>query len=109
MVAAAKTNLGKIPCPCCGDPVALKRSATGKLSYACQDAECESTGFADQHSGAARKGLAKLPSQPAPLQVPEKPASAPKSTPAAPNQEKAPDTPPPPKKAPVSPVNLLGV
>ncbi len=114
MVAAAKTNLGKIPCPCCGDPVALKRSATGKLSYACQDAECESTGFADQHSGAARKWLAKLPVVPAPIIPPtmaaqNKPASAPKPPPATPKPEKAPDAPPPPKKAPASPFNLLGV
>jgi ssDNA-binding Zn-finger/Zn-ribbon topoisomerase 1 len=89
MAAAPKKNLGKIACPCCGEPVALKESATGKLSYACQEAECEVTGFADKHSAAARKWLAKLPARPADA------APAPAAKPAA----KPAVTPPPPKPA----------
>lgn len=91
MAAAPKENLGKIPCPCCGDPVALKKSATGKLSYACQDAGCESTGFADQSSGAARKWLASLITKPVP--------DGAKPTPAAPKGAPARVEPPPPKAA----------
>lgn len=83
MAAAPKENLGKIPCPCCGDPVALKKSATGKLSYQCQDAACESTGFADVSSGAARKWLAALSpaDKPAAKQEPTKPTPAPVKAP----------------------------
>jgi ssDNA-binding Zn-finger/Zn-ribbon topoisomerase 1 len=87
MAAAPKENLGKMPCPACGEPVALKKSATGKLSYACQDAECESTGYADQHTGAARKWLAALTvkaaatGHPLPLVLPA-PTPTPSPTPA---------------------------
>lgn len=97
MAAAPKENLGKIPCPCCGDPVALKKSATGKLSYQCQDADCESTGFADQHSGAARKWLAALSpvakpaAKPEPIKTTPAPAKPPAPVPVVPA---APQTPP---------------
>lgn len=57
-MAAAKKNLGKMPCPHCGDPVAVMQAETGTLSYKCQDADCESSGFAAGHTGAARKWLA---------------------------------------------------
>jgi len=59
-MAAAKKNLGKMPCPHCGDPVAVMQAETGTLSYKCQDADCESSGFAPGHTGAARKWLAAL-------------------------------------------------
>ena len=104
MAAAPKENLGKIPCPCCGDPVALRKSATGKLSYACQDADCESTGFADQSSGAARKWLAALTAAPA---VITKPIAAP---PVAPQPVgPAPVVEPAPKKAPRPAFDLAGL
>ncbi len=64
MVAAAKKNLGKIPCPDCKEPVALMQAdKTGTLSYKCQDAECECTGFAQAHTAAARRWLASLPNR----------------------------------------------
>lgn len=97
MAAAPKQNLGKIPCPCCRQPVALKKSATGKLSFQCQEADCEATGFADQHTAAARKWIAALgecqqtasePPKPTPAQPPKAPAS---SAPPAPDPQ-------PPKK-----------
>jgi hypothetical protein len=97
MVAAAKTNLGKIACPCCHQPVALKKSATGKLSYNCQEADCEATGFADQHTAAARKWMAALPSRPA--------DQAPAPTPAPKKQ----DTPPPPPKPARAAFSLEGL
>lgn len=94
MAAAPKENLGKIPCPCCGDPVALKKSATGKLSYQCQDADCESTGFADVSSGAARKWLAALSPatkqepKPEPIKTPPAPAKPPAPVPVPPTPQK---------------------
>ncbi|OEZ93486.1 hypothetical protein JAB8_06020 [Janthinobacterium sp. HH106] len=60
-MATAKKNLGKMPCPDCGDPVAVMQSEPGTLSYKCQHADCESSGFAQAHTGAARRWLAKLP------------------------------------------------
>lgn len=60
-MATVKTNLGKIPCPACGDAVAVYKSATGKLSYTCQHPDCESTGYAGEHTGAAKKWLSQLP------------------------------------------------
>ena len=59
-MATAKKNLGKIPCPACGDPVAVYQAETGTLSYKCQHPDCESSGYAPQHTGAARKWLAQL-------------------------------------------------
>jgi ssDNA-binding Zn-finger/Zn-ribbon topoisomerase 1 len=101
MAAAPKENMGKMPCPCCGDPVALKKSATGKLSYQCQDAECESTGFADQHSGAARKWLAALtPAKQEPTKTTPAPVKAPNPVPVVP---------PPKKTAPAGAFDLLGL
>lgn len=93
MAAAPKKNLGKMPCPDCKQPVALKQAVSGKLSFACQEADCECTGFADQHSGAARKWMAAL-ATPAPATghpLPLVPATAkPRQLTPAP----APDTPP---------------
>ncbi len=103
MAAAPKENLGKMPCPCCGDPVALRKSATGKLSYACQDADCESTGFADQSSGAARKWLAALigpASITKPIQTPPEPTKP---------AEPVPAPKPAPKPAPAGPFSILGL
>lgn len=83
-MATAKQNLGKMPCPHCGDPVAVFKSSTGKLSYKCQDADCEASCFAEAHSGVARKWLALLPQR-------------------APEAAPAPDVPPvasPPQKTP---------
>ncbi|MGZ3319671.1 MAG: hypothetical protein ACXU9C_01680 [Xanthobacteraceae bacterium] len=80
MVAAAKVNHGKMPCPDCGEPVALKEStATGTLSWDCQDADCEATGFAKKHTAAARRWLSKVQKR-----TPEasKPAGAADTTPA---------------------------
>lgn len=87
-MATAKQNLGKMPCPHCGDPVAVFKSSTGKLSYKCQDADCEASCFAEAHSGVARKWLALLPKR-----EPEAaPATVPEAAPApdAPPQKKAP-------------------
>lgn len=75
-MATAKQNLGKMPCPHCGDPVAVFKSSTGKLSYKCQDADCEASCFAEAHSGVARKWLALLPNRtpeaaPMPAAAPE--------------------------------------
>lgn len=81
MVAAAAKNLGKIPCPCCTEPVALKQTASGILKWECQDAECEASGFARPHTAAARKLLEKVgtksaPAEPAPKPVPAAPKPA---------------------------------
>jgi ssDNA-binding Zn-finger/Zn-ribbon topoisomerase 1 len=59
--AKPKKNLGKMPCPGCGDAVAVMQSETGMLSYKCQNAECETSGFAPAHTGAAKKWRAALP------------------------------------------------
>ncbi|NIA56188.1 hypothetical protein HAV22_21380 [Massilia sp. TW-1] len=86
MVAAAKINHGKMACPACGEPVALKEStATGTLSWDCQDADCEATGFAKKHTAAARKWLASVPKRtPAatqPAGAGEQPSAPPKPAP----------------------------
>lgn len=74
MVTAKKENLGKMPCPCCGEPVAVKKAMTGTLSYQCQDADCETSGYAGAHTAAARKWLAKIGTRaaapPAPISAP---------------------------------------
>lgn len=71
-----------MPCPECRDPVAVMQADTGTLSYKCQHADCESSGFAAAHTGAARRWIAALP-KPAsgPAVVPEgvpTPAALPK-------------------------------
>lgn len=91
MVAAAAKNLGKIPCPCCREPVALKQTATGILKYECQDADCEASGFARPHTARARAWLEL---------VGNKAAAAP--TP-------APTPAPVPAKKPAKPFDLLGL
>ena len=93
MAAAPRENLGRFPCPNCREPVALKRSATLKLSFVCDDADCEISGYANPNTGAARAWLAKVSkksagSDPLPLVVPQpapkpiKPAPVPQTTPA---------------------------
>lgn len=77
MVAAPKTNLGKMPCPGCGQPVAVKKAASGTLSYVCQEADCEQSGFAPAHTAAARRWLGALGNRQAPASEPQKPAAAP--------------------------------
>ena len=72
-MAAAKQNLGKIPCPACGDPVAVHRAETGTLSIKCQHSDCELSAFAQKHTGRARAWLAALPQrepEPAPSAAP---------------------------------------
>lgn len=111
MAAAPKENLGKMPCPCCGEPVALKRSATQKLSFVCDDADCEQSGYANPNTGAARKWLSLVTKRATgsdPLPLVNAPAPKPiKTTPEAP---KAPEatmpTMPPPKAASRSPFDL---
>lgn len=94
-MATVKQNLGKIPCPSCGDSVAIYRSATGKLSYTCQHPDCEQTGYAAEHTGAAKKWLSLLP----PKAVPEQPPKA----------VKKPEPAPVPTKAKASPFSVLGL
>jgi hypothetical protein len=77
MVAAPKKNLGKMPCPDCRQPVAVMEAASGTLSYKCQEADCEATGFAQAHTAAARRWLAALGTRQAPPAAPAKPAAAP--------------------------------
>jgi ribosomal protein L37AE/L43A len=82
MVAAAATNLGKIACPCCKEPVALKKTASGILKWECQDAGCEASGFARPHTAAARKLLEQVGAKPAPAAKEPEPAAAPAPKPA---------------------------
>jgi ribosomal protein L37AE/L43A len=78
MVAAAAKNLGKIKCPCCGEPTALKQTASGILKWECQDAGCEASGFARPHTAAARKLLEQIGTKPAPATPEPAPVPAPK-------------------------------
>lgn len=77
MVAAPKKNLGKMPCPDCRQPVAVMQAASGTLSYKCQEADCEATGFAQAHTAAARRWQTALGTRQAPASEPPKPAAAP--------------------------------
>lgn len=77
MAAAPKENLGKMPCPCCSQPVALKKSATGKLSYQCQEADCEAIGYAEPHSSVARKWIAAVGTRQQPPKAPAEPNPVP--------------------------------
>jgi hypothetical protein len=100
MVAAAKMNLGKMACPCCGEPVAvMKAPATGTLSLKCQEADCEASLFAQAHTAAARKWLAKLPAPRADAEPAKAPPPAPAKAP-APAPAKAPAKAPAPAPAP---------
>lgn len=74
MVAAAAKNLGKIKCPCCGEPTALKQTTSGILKWECQDAGCEASGFARPHTAAARKLLEQVGPKQAPATPEPKPA-----------------------------------
>lgn len=106
MAAAPKDNLGRFPCPCCGEPVALKRSATMKLSFVCDDADCEMSGYANPHTGAARKWLAQVVKRAAcadPAPAASRPAVKPEPAKTALEAPKAPNPEPPteqPKKTP---------
>lgn len=102
-MATVKQNLGKIPCPACGDSVAIYKSATGKLSYTCQHPDCESTGYAAEHTGAAKKWLAALPPKAVPEQQPKAlPEQQPKAV-------KKADPAPVPPKAKASTFSVLGL
>lgn len=114
MAAAPKENLGKMPCPCCGEPVALKRSATQKLSFVCDDADCEQSGYANPNTGAARKWLSLVSKRATgtdPLPLVTTPAPKPIKPPqAAPKGEGAPiPAPAPPKLAPRAGFDLAGL
>jgi hypothetical protein len=101
MAAAPKTNLGKMPCPekGCDDHVAVMQAANGNLSYKCQNADCESTGYALAHTGAARRWLANLVKPKSALgNLPKAPAQKPVEKPVAP----IPPTPEKPPKAPAA-------
>jgi predicted RNA-binding Zn-ribbon protein involved in translation (DUF1610 family) len=106
MAAAPKENLGRFPCPCCGEPVALKRSGTMKLSFVCEDADCEMSGYANPHTGAARKWLSQVVKRAAcadPAPAASRPASKPEATkPAqeAPKPANPAPTPNPPEQTP---------
>jgi hypothetical protein len=114
MAAAPKENLGKMPCPCCGQPVALKRSATQKLSFVCDDADCEQSGYANPHTGAARKWLSLVTKRasggdPLPLVMQPEPKPA-KTAQEAPKQvDMDAHTPAPKKTAPRSPFDLASL
>jgi hypothetical protein len=98
MVAAAAKNLGKIKCPCCGEPVALKQTVSGILKWDCQDADCEANGFARPHTAAARKLLELVGTKTAPAADPApKPAAKPEQAP------------PKPAAKPARPFDLLGL
>lgn len=77
MAAAPKKNLGKMPCPDCRQPVAVMQAESGTLSYKCQEADCEATGFAQAHTAAARRWQAALGTRQAPAPAPAKPADTP--------------------------------
>jgi septal ring-binding cell division protein DamX len=105
MVAAAAKNLGKIKCPCCGEPVALKQTVSGILKWDCQDAECEANGFARPHTAAARKLLELVSPKPAPAAAaPAAPAPTAKPAPAS-----AVKPAPTPAAKPATPFSLLGL
>jgi len=93
MATRPKDNLGKMACPCCGEPVSVKKSReTGTLTYACQDADCEATGYASAHTAAARRWLANItPPKGATQAPPKEPEPAPKPQ-AAPGAAKKPAT-----------------
>lgn len=96
MAAKPKANLGKMPCPDCRQPVAVMRAESGTLSYKCQEADCEATGFAQAHTAAARKWLAALPAKPgaAPAPAAKQPLTLEPKAPAskAPEPDKQPPT-----------------
>jgi len=97
MAAKPKTNLGKMPCPGCAQPVAVMKAETGTLSFKCQEADCEQTGFAQAHTAAARKWLAALPTKPDAASAPA--AKTPLTLqPKAPAKEPQPDPKQPPPK-----------
>jgi len=75
MAAKPKQNLGKMPCPDCRQPVAVMKADSGTLSYKCQEADCEATGFAQAHTAAARRWLDALGTRQAPAAEPPKPAA----------------------------------
>lgn len=77
MAAKPKKNLGKMPCPDCRQPVAVMQADSGTLSYKCQEADCEATGFAQAHTKAAARWLAALGTRQAPAAEPAKPAAQP--------------------------------
>jgi hypothetical protein len=114
MAAAPKENLGKIPCPCCDEPVALKRSATMKLSFVCDDADCEMSGYANPNTGAARKWLGQVVKRAAcadPAPAASRPAPKPEAAKPAQDAPKArePEQPPKqPEKTPQRPGFDLG-
>jgi hypothetical protein len=83
MVAAAKENLGFMPCPNCKHPVALKKSTkTETVPYDCQHADCEATGYAKKHQKAAATWLAAVGKGANPAPVAAKPAGVTQPTPA---------------------------
>lgn len=97
MATRPKNNLGKMPCPECGEPVAVRESReTGTLSFQCQDADCEASGYAQAHTGVYRRWKAKItPPKGATQAAPQEPAPAPAPEPKAP--------PKPAKQAPPAP------
>lgn len=108
MVAAAKKNLGKMPCPHCAGPVAVMEAGTGTLSYKCQEADCEATGFAAAHTAAARKWRAVLPAA-APAAAPVAAIAKPiKQAPVTAPKVPAVEVPPVPAKTPPRTAFSLG-
>lgn len=95
-MAAVKTKLGRIACPCCGHPVVLKQNEAGTLTIGCD--ECDVCMFAKRGTQAAAAWVAKLPKATAPEPAPVAPAPVP-----APVASKVPKAPAAPARAPAAP------
>lgn len=73
---AIRESIGSIPCLCCGQPVPVKKSASGALSVSCT--WCDLSAYARNGTSAHRRIQSALPKQETP---PADPAPAPETPP----------------------------
>lgn len=85
MAGRRNPKAGRGPCPCCGEPLFFRTTASQKLSYACES--CDSSGFAEPGGKAHRRWADSITepadNPPAPAPAPAAPVTRKPATPFA--------------------------
>lgn len=84
----AKPEIGKIPCPCCGEDASVREQKNGRSYLLCNSAVCGFQGFTRSvDADKAMRGRMKTAAAPAQPTPPAAPAPAPAPAPQPPKRK----------------------